>query len=150
MRKHITPGDGNLPKVDDSALLAARGKSKIATCEEIRIRQIVSGADESAGLDHSAFTNQNSVLIEKIHLAIRPKVAVNGGEITSRNPIQHSRRRGELIKSSRLAARDGEILPVNNRPLAKLINRDCAARAGNIRLPRQQQCHRKGSPSVES
>ena len=131
------------PPVDDRSR-AATVAERVATGEEIGIREAERRGHDPAHVDLGALTEEHAVRVQHEHLAVGGQPAQDDRGVLPEDPVQRDGARVGLTKNDRFGGADAEALPVDGKARARLLDRervaglaDDAAAGADLRAGRQ-------------
>jgi len=84
---------------------------------EVAVRDVEGGGDKAVDVDRGGGADEDAVLVNQIDPAVGLQGAVDGAGVVAADPVQDGARGGGLDEAGELAVADGEVLPVDDRPV---------------------------------
>ena len=111
--------------VDDGGRNVRCGRElKLTAGEEGILVEVERGGDQAGGVDGRALTEEDAVGIDQDDPAIRRDRAQDIGRSNADHLVGGDGRRRRLIEADGLALRDGEAVPLDERTVRRLVDRD--------------------------
>ena len=85
---------------------------------EIAVRDVERGGDQAVDVDRGGGADEDALLVDQVNPAVGLEGSVDGARVVAYDPVQDGARGGGLDETRELAARNGEVLPVDDRPVA--------------------------------
>ena len=118
-------GDRERAFVDDGGRNVRCGRELELTAGQERILvEVERGGDQSGGVDGRALAEEDAVRIDQDDPAIRGDRAQDVGRSDADDLVGGDGRCGRLVEADGLALRDGEAVPLDERAVRRLVDRD--------------------------
>jgi len=136
---HGMPNEINIPpkRVDRSqilhAVVASAAELQLAGAK-ILVRDVLGAGGKSSRIHRARATDEDAIAVDDKNLTVGIERAVDARNAAARDAIQHRAAAAWLEKGREFARVDGERIPVDNRYIARLLDRHSrGAGAGNRR-----------------
>ena len=118
-------GDRERAFVDDGGgKIRGRRELELTAGEEGILIEVERGGDQARGVDGRAFAEEDPVGVDEDDATVGRDRAKNLGWSDADDFVRSDGRRGRLVEADALTLRDGEAVPLDERAVRRLVNRD--------------------------
>ncbi len=149
-QEYIAAEAADRAEVRDAGALAR--ERQVTAVHEVLVREIEGAGNETAGIDDAGRADQHAVRVDQEDLAVALEFAEDSRRIARDHAVQHRARLAGLHEAGQVPVGDREVLPVDNRTFADLVDREIAALAREICHAGNQlfACRRRDYRSCEA